>query len=326
MFRQVLDYAAYIVVRLFFCVVQALPLSMCGGIARAMAVLAADVLKIRRRVIEENLSHAFPQFSPRQRKRIARGMWEHLVLMLCEVAQAQRKIHLTNWRNHVRLAGTKPMIDRFLERRPAIILSAHFGNFEVAGFLAGLFGFPSHTIARPLDNPHIHRYITRFRESGGQYMLPKRDIAGQVTDLLKSGGKLALLGDQFGGEKGCWVEFFGRRASYHKGIALFSLTSGAPIVVMYTKRLGSPLQFELGVLGVFDPTAPENRGAGIQEVTQWYNDLLEQAVRLDPQQYWWMHKRWKDPRREARLKRAAEAAASQGAPAPVDNAATSKAA
>jgi KDO2-lipid IV(A) lauroyltransferase len=125
-------------------------------------------------------------------------------------------------------------------------------------------------------------------------MLPKRDVAKQVALLLEQGENLALLGDQYGGRNGCWIDFFGRPASYHKAIALFSMTGRAPIILSYTRRLhGQPLQLELGVEGVYDPLDKSQNLGGVREITQWYNDLLERIIARDPEQFWWLHDRWK---------------------------------
>jgi KDO2-lipid IV(A) lauroyltransferase len=222
-----------------------------------------------------------------------------------------RKVHDTNWRNYVHLANVAPQVAAFLSRRPCVMISGHFGNFEAGGFLNGLFGFRTYTIARPLDNPFLDRWLTKLRETNGQFMLPKLDVAKQVAVLLEQGENLALLGDQFGGETGCWIEFFGRPASYHKAIALFSMTSRAPLVVGYARRVDRrPLQIELGVEGVYDPADNRSTMTGVRDITQWYNDLLEAIIRRDPDQYWWLHKRYKgEPRQRVRAKRVVSAAA-----------------
>ncbi len=298
-FRLVRDYLVYLVVRVFVCIVQTLRLETCQAVAHGLAVLAYDVLRIRRQVVDDNLRHAFNDWSAQRRSQIARGMWEHLVLMVCEIAHLQRKIHDTNWHKHMTLANCEVQIQCLLRPRAAILLTGHFGNFEAAGFLSGIFGYPTFTIARPLDNPFLDRFVKDFRGATGQQMLPKEGVAARVADLLAGGGKLALLGDQFGGPRGCWVEFFGRPASYHKAIGLFSLTSGAPLIVTYAKRTRRPLHFELGVLGVYDPAEPNDEIRGAKDLIQWYNDLLEQLIRTAPEQYWWLHRRWKDPRKSA---------------------------
>ena len=184
------------------------------------------------------------------------------------------------------------MLQVVLDTRPKVLVSGHFGNFELAGFVTGLFGVGTTTIARPLDNGFVHDYVNRFRSMGGQYMVPKNGSSSQIEELLQQGGALSLLADQYGGPKGCWVEFLGQLASCHKALALFTLSSGAPMMVCTNLRKGRPLQFELRVVGIADPSR-ENCPDSVQDLTCWYNRCLEKEIRKCPSQYWWVHHRWK---------------------------------
>jgi len=301
------NYLVYCMVRLFIAVAQAAPMERLAALARLLSWLAYDVIRVRRGVIDENLRHAFPAKPQAARETIARGMWEHLALMLCEVAHMPRKIHETNWRRHVRATNVEPAVWHLLQPRPHVILVGHFGNFEVGGVMAGLFGFPTHTIARPLDNPYLDRFLKRFRGGTGQYILPKEGSAPEVARLLENNGTLALLGDQYAGSKGCWVDFFGRPASCHKAIAVFSLTTDAPMLVSYTRRLGKPMQFEFAIEEVYDPQQTDQPMTDIRTITQWYSHVLERIITRDPAQYWWVHRRWKDTRGKKRKKERAKA-------------------
>jgi len=289
------NYVVYLLVRLLVCLLQSLSLKQCGKLAPNVAWLATDVLRIRRRVIDDNIRHAFPGIGKAEVRQLTLGMWEHLVLMVCEIALAPRRIHQTNWRRYVNLRNIRPMVRDLLDPRPTVVLSGHYGNFEIAGYMAGLFGFPSYTVARPLDNPFLDRWLKAFRERTGQYILDKSGSAPEIDRVLKRGDTMAMLADQFAGPKGCWVEFFGRPASYHKAIAVFSLTSGAPMVVSATRRTDGPLQFEMACYDRFDPADRDDpRGGGVKQLTQWYSQQLELAVREEPRQYWWVHRRWKE--------------------------------
>src|SRR6185503_2596959 len=116
-------------------------------------------------------------------------------------------IHDTNWREYVTLRDSDLIIRTFFDDRPTIVICGHYGNFELSGYVLGLFGFPTYTIARPLDNPYLNQWLNDFRGLTGQYILSKNGSAGQIQDILNRGGVLALLGDQYAGSKGCWVEF-----------------------------------------------------------------------------------------------------------------------
>jgi KDO2-lipid IV(A) lauroyltransferase len=292
--QKIIDYAVYLLVRFIICAIQAIHIRTCAAFARQMRWLGYDVLKIRRDTIDENLSFAFPEKSLSERQNIARDMWEHLILMICEIAQAPRKVHETNWRQFFSITNKREIVSYLLDRRPVVLVSGHYGNFEIAGFMLGLLGVPTFTIARTLDNPYLNTFLNRFREAKGQFIVAKQGSAGQLDDVLAQGGKLVLLGDQHAGPKGCWVDFLGRPASCHKAIAVFPMSAAAPLAVVYGRRTHSPMHFEMGMQDVLDPADPQAQLGGVKPITQWYNQQLEILIRAFPGQYWWLHRRWRD--------------------------------
>ncbi|MDZ7620064.1 MAG: lysophospholipid acyltransferase family protein, partial [Patescibacteria group bacterium] len=227
-------------------------------------------------------------------------MWEHLFLLVVEVAHTPRKIHETNWRDYVSLRNSADMVRLLLSDRPTLIITAHFGNFEVAGYLLGILGFPTYTVARTLDNPYLDRFVNRFRGSTGARIIPKNGGYDQIVEVLAQGEAMAFLADQYAGEKGCWVQFFGRPASAHKAIALLSLEHDACVAIAATRRLDRPMQFEVDTPAWIDPRIVGNDVGTIGDLTQWYTSRLEDAIRRTPGQYWWLHRRWKDPRKPRR--------------------------
>lgn len=301
--KLIIDYAAYVAVRTVVCIIQAAPLSTCQAWSRRLGWLFWHVFKLRRATVEENLQTAFPEKSPAEHEAIAIAMWEHLLLMVCEIAHAPRKINRTNWRTHLAMPQMPLMVRRLLDRRPVVIISGHLGNFEMGGYLLGLHGFPTHTIARTLDNGYLDRWINDFREATGQYILPKHGSSQQIEELLKSGGTLVLLGDQHAGEAACWVDFFGRPASTHKAVALFTLSGNAPTSAGCVFRKGEPMHFEMRVADLVDPADADFKLGSIPLLTQWYTRCLEDLIRIAPNQYWWLHRRWREQKNNGRARR-----------------------
>jgi KDO2-lipid IV(A) lauroyltransferase len=293
MLRQGFDFAVYVMVRVIIALVQAVPLTVCERGAAVLATLAARVLRIRYQVVDENLRIAFPKLTEPERADIAWRMWKHLFLMGAEIAHTPRKVHRTNWREHSHIADLATFVRTLLSGRPLVVISAHYGNFELGGYLMGLFGFPTYTVARKLDNPYLDSWVNRFRGRTGQFMLPKRGSGEAIRRVLDSGGILTLLGDQAAGKKGCWVNFFSRPASTHKAVSLFSLGSDAPTMVSYARRLGKPLEYEVGPRAIVDPLQPGFSLRTVPLLAQWYTDQLENLIRDAPDQYWWLHRRWK---------------------------------
>jgi KDO2-lipid IV(A) lauroyltransferase len=263
-----------------------------------LAVVLADWTTLRHDPTNRNLELVYGKLTEVQKSTLRRKMWHHLLLMVCEIAHAPRKIHRTNWREHFYMPQKNEVFRTMMDPRPTVLVTGHFGNFEVAGHTIGILGTPTASIARPLDNPYLDNYICEFRSLGGQVILPKEGSAAAVQKVLADGGLLGLLADQFAGVKGCWVDFFGHPTSCHKALALFVLTARAPMIVNYTRRLDRPLRFEMGTTGIADPSLldADNVPAYLESVTEltaWYNERLEDAIRLAPEQYWWLHRRWR---------------------------------
>lgn len=308
---QLRTLAEYLALQLILSIVQVLPIETCARFCRGLAWLANDVLKFRRKVIDGNILGVFPVMPLAERREMSRKMWYHLFLMGCEIAQAPRKIHDSNWRRHVYIRDEVQMTNYLIDYRPLVAVSGHLGNFEMGGFITGLLGFPSYTVARKLDNPYLDEFINKFRGRNGQFILPKDGSAIAIQEVIDSGGIVGILGDQHAGTKGCWVDFLGRAASCHKAVALFTLSGNAPMMVSYCKQTDRPLHYEIGCTGVADPLDMQDELQDVTQLTQWYNDRLADAIYEFPEQYWWVHRRWKEKpvRRTRKQKQALEKAA-----------------
>jgi len=291
--QVLVQYSGYVAVRLFICVVQAIPIEMCHTLTRGLAWLCNDVARVRRKVVLDNLRQALPELTEAERQRLARRMWQHLLLFVVELAHAPRKIHDTNWRHYVKLVNANVLLEALLVDRPMTIVSGHFGNFELAGYILGLLGFPTHTVARKLDNPYLDRFLNQFRGATGQYMIPKKGGYEQIIEVMSTKGTMTFLADQHAGEKGCWVNFFGRTASTHKAIAMLAMQHDSPVAVGYAIRGDRPLQYSLRCEALTEPS----EHAGARELTAWYTKRIEDAIRRAPDQYWWLHRRWKERRK-----------------------------
>lgn len=303
--RRIVDYLVYLVVRILICIAQMVRIETGHSIARGLAWLFCDILKLRAKVIEENLYHAFPELSSSARKRLERQMWEHLFLLVIEVAHTPRKIHETNWRDFVELTNEDYLVRLLLEERPLMIVTGHLGNFEVGGYILGILGFPTYTVARTLDNPYIDRFVNQFRGRTGQHIIPKDGGADQIEKVLSNNGTMTFLADQYAGPKGCWIDFFGRPASAYKAIALLALEYNGVMAVSAATRKDKPMQFHMHNYAMTDPKAIDSDVSSVRELTQWYTSRLEELIRMNPDQYWWLHRRWKDTREPKKKKLAA---------------------
>jgi KDO2-lipid IV(A) lauroyltransferase len=308
--------AEYLLFRVVVCGVQALSPRMCARVSQALATFVHYYLprkKTRYAVARDNIRMAFgDKYDDAQIDRIIYRMWVHLFRMVAEMILLPRKLRLDNVTAAVLFRNKPDVVRALCSNRPVILLSGHFGNWEMAISIFGLFGFKMGLVARELDNPYVNNWFRRFRKYTGHRSISKNGGGGAMVSLLERGGSLAMLGDQDAGSSGLFVDFFGRRASTFKSIALLAMEYKALICVGYARRLenetlpGGWPRFELGCEEVVDPLDYDSADA-LREITQGYTAALERVVRRAPEQYFWVHRRWKSvPKVRARLEKAAQ--------------------
>ena len=174
-----------------------------------------------------------------------------------------------------------------------LMLTAHYSNFEIMGYLLGLFGFNVYSIARPFDNKFLNKYLYGVRELVGQKIIDKKGAATMMNEIVSTGATLCFIADQDAGRKGVFVDFFGRKASTYKSIGLLAITNNIPIAVAYSRRVENRFFFEIGVKRIIFPEEWADKDDPLKWVTAEYTKAIEEFIREDPSQYWWLHRRWK---------------------------------
>lgn len=291
---KLLDFLVYLFVRVAVCILQMLTWDQARALARGLAWLAYHVDKRHRRVAMENIRQAFPgRYTEAELDAMVRKVFCHFATLATEMALIPRKLHVNNHKQHVRLINGETIVNALLSERPLLIVTGHFGNWELAGYYLGLCGFTTHAIARPLDNPYLDDFIRKFRERTGQRILAKKGDFDRILDVLESGGVMATLVDQDAGRRGVFVDFFGRPASTQKAAALMALENDVPIIVSVAIKVGEPLKYEIVTSDCIDPADYRDHPDPIRAITERYTKSLEELVRRAPEQYFWLHNRWK---------------------------------
>ncbi len=304
---KVADYAVYFVVRVIICLIQMLSYPAASKAAKLLAWLIYRVDKRHRNVADENLRHAFPNLDAAQRDQRVRAVYLHFCTLLIEIIHIPRKLHPSNWRRYLDLTGGRKLVAALLSGRPLLLVTGHFGNWEMGGYVLGLLGFTTHAIARELDNPYLDDFLRSFRERTGQKVLAKKGDFDHMQALLAQNGVLATLADQDAGAKGQFVEFFNRPASTHRAVALLALEYNVPMVVIGTPKVGEPMRHAIIVEDVILPEEYDKRPDAMKAITQRFTSALERLVRGHPEQYFWLHRRWKH-QPAVRAKKAKQAA------------------
>ena len=292
--NKTLDYLAYLGLRIFAMLVGMFSVRANYRTARLLGELLWRIDRKHRRIARGHLRLCFPDWGEEQVLRVARQSMHNLALLAIEVLLTPRLITPRRWRRHIRLHNMTDTLRLLLRQdRPMLLITGHYGNFEVLGYTLATLGFPTVSVVRPLDNPYIWDYMVRQLERTGQSFLYKKGAMQSVDSVLGSRGSLSIVGDQDAGRKGLFVDFFGRPASTYKSIALLALRYQAPVIVGYGKRLSDRFEFEMGVQRVILPEEWAGRDDEVQWLTQEFTRAIEDMVRAAPEQYLWVHRRWK---------------------------------
>lgn len=216
--------------------------------------------------------------------------FENFGEFLIEVLRIPRTYSPERWRERVEVEGLDRLQRAAAAGRGVVAVGAHLGNWEVGACALGYLGFRLTWLLRPLENPLIQAALNDVRALAGQHVITKWGGLKEGLHVLRRGEVLVMLVDQDAREQGVFVPFFGRAASTLKSPALLSQRTGAPIVPFVARRAGGG-RF---VLHVDEPVTVEGEGEeAIRAATARFTAALEAQIRLAPEQWLWVHKRWK---------------------------------
>ena len=241
----------------------------------------------------DNLRASFPNETDAWREDVGRRSFQHIVMLTIDLLFTPRLVRKDNWRNYARVINIERAKWMMQEGKGLLMLTGHYGNFEIMGYALGVFGFNIYSIARPLDNPIINDYLYGIRARAGQKIIDKKGAAEQMAQLAEEGTTLCFISDQDAGRKGVFVDFFGRKASSYKSIGLLALQYNMPIGVACCRQTPGEFFFEVEVSRIIMPDEWADKDDPLKWITQEYNTELENLIRKDPTQYWWLHRRWK---------------------------------
>jgi Kdo2-lipid IVA lauroyltransferase/acyltransferase len=287
--RHRVEYAAFRFAR-WLLVLLPEPVSL--GVGEMLGWLAGDVLRIRRTVVDQNLARAFPDRSPRWRRRVAGASFRHLgregvsTFRLGSVP-TERLLEATE------VVGLEGLQRGLAKGRGAIVVTGHLGNWEIGGAALAVRGVPVDAVALVQANRLFDRDLVETRARLGVRVITRGAAPKEVLRTLAGRRVAALVADQNARGAGVFVDFFGHPASTFRGPALFSLRTGAPLflgVALRTSR--HPQRYRI----VLEEVAIEPSGdleADVLALTVAHVGALERWVRRAPDQYFWQHKRWK---------------------------------
>jgi len=231
---------------------------------------------------------------------IADACLESVVMFAIELVCLPRRISPMTWNRHIELVHFDEALRVLLEGRGAILVTGHYGSFEIMGHLLSTLGFDVVAVMRPIDNRFINRFVVSSRKTQGLTLLDKKGAAAAAEERLRDGSLVAFIGDQDAGRKGMFVDFFGQPASTYKSIGLLAMAMKVPVIVGYARRVGNRARYQVGVQRILSPDDWESQDDPLHWITQGYTKAIEEIVRDEPRQYLWIHRRWKSQPRSTK--------------------------
>jgi KDO2-lipid IV(A) lauroyltransferase len=292
------QYLLYLALRVVVAVVDMVPYGALPAAAGVVGRLVHWVDRKHVRIATKNLGKSPDVCAPAEIPAFIRRVYDHVGLGFAEMVKVHRLFRHRHYSHYVELVDFKILDRCWKEGRGVIVVIGHLGNWEVGGLAVTLSGLPIQSLARPLSNPWIDAYLNRFRTRTGQTIVPRDKALPAMIRILVKGGMLVIQMDQDARDMGVMVDFFGRPASTHRAPATLALKYNAPVVLVNTYREG-----RLIYAVCTEPIRPDDyRGEpdAVRALTQAITARFEGFVRQHPDQWFWMHDRWKSAERAAR--------------------------
>jgi len=289
-FRHRLEAVVLRMLSAFFCL---LPHRMAVRTGAGLGWLVSRVVPIRRKVADENLRRAFPDKSEAERRAILDRFYRHLGRMLAEFLRspALDARRIVAWTN---AEGEEHLKKAAAEGRGVVMLSGHLGNWEWLAASAAARGYALDLIVAPQKNLAVQDFFTRCRAGLGVGVLYSKRGRGQMLEAgrrLRKGHLLGTLVDQDAGRRGWFVDFLGAPASAAVGPFRMALAARAPVVCVFTWRDGFRHHVVAEAALVRDPSLDDEAQARAWAAE--YHRRLEARIRAHPEQWFWVHRRWR---------------------------------
>jgi KDO2-lipid IV(A) lauroyltransferase len=287
--KNFLEYLLLLPLRWILLALPFRAVQLCG---KAFGSFVFYVVPVRKKLVLTNLHHAFPEKSEKERKNIALKNYQNIFETFFETFWIQR-ISEDHLHSIIRMPEVSKVSEIHERGKGLIMLSGHLCNWELIALAVGfLSGHSLQIVIKKQHNPYVDRLMNRLRTKFNNTVVDMDTAPREILKRLRERGVVALLADQSGPEEGLFVDFFGRPASTHVGPAVFALRTQAPILMVFAVRNPE---------GTFDVTCEEVDTGNlsgtdddkIRIITERHVRLLERFVRQHPDQWLWMHKRWK---------------------------------
>ncbi len=282
----------YAGLRLLMSLTRRLSPSAASWVGERLGDLAFDVIGMRKELVMVHLARVFDHSEEADTLRgRARSVYRQLGRTAVEHARLLAR-GTTDVRDRLTVSGEEFIVQARRKGRGVVLITGHFGYWELLGATVASLGHPITVVAKDLHNPAVNRLILAGRERLGMCVTNMDSAPPAILRALRRNECVGLLADQDAGPGGVFVDFLGLPASTYQGPALFALRTGAPIVPCFIIRSGPErhrVRFETPIKA--DPSGDEE--ADIARITQAYTDVLVRYIVDYPDHWFWVHRRWK---------------------------------
>lgn len=276
--------------RLFSAAARRLPPSIASRLGCLVGWLLWHVVRLRRRVAVGNIAHSL-EVAPSLAQGIGRSVYAHLGRVLVDFARVGA-LDAVQARQMLGEANLGRLADLRRSGRGVLVLSAHLGNWDLLACCAGLCGLPVTVVTREISSRTVNRHWMRERQRCGVQLVGARGSAGAVVRALKNNEIVAIVLDQHE-PGGLAVPFFGRPAATSTTLARLAAATGAPVAPVFMVRDGGG--YRAHMLDAVRHHRSNDRASDIRSNTEQYTRIIEQQIRRYPDQWFWVHRRWKLP-------------------------------
>jgi Kdo2-lipid IVA lauroyltransferase/acyltransferase len=279
--------AEYVIALALVWTLRVCPLGAADALARASTRLLDSIIPRLRRVGLTNLSFAFPQVDIARHNQIIDGVFRSITRMLVAVARFPllNRANVSEW---IGYEGLDNYFEAKRQGRGVLVATAHLGNWELSAFAHALMTEAINVMVRPLDNPYIDRLVEERRTLSGNCLIYKRDAARAVLKALDNNEAVGILIDQnTTTAEGVFINFFGKLACAGSGFAKLAHRSGAAVIPGFALWNEDARRYVLR----FYPRIPTS--GDVEADTQRIHSVIEGIIREAPDQWMWIHRRWK---------------------------------
>lgn len=279
-----------VILQLFALGIGLLPEGAALALARALAFVAFDILRVRRRLVVANIQRAFPEMSHLERVAIGRASVESFVLTVFELLAAKRR----DLAGNIRLFGDQNLRQALAKGQGVYVLCLHLGNWEATGAAVSRLIAPAHVIVKKVGSETVNEFVAELRAHAGFLAIRRRRKMDALLEIKKALGRGDIVGfvmDQSRpGEP--YLPFFGHPARSNTGLATLWRRMPRPVVPVYAVRR-SVGAHDIFCLPELTLAKTGDAKADVVKLTEEFNKTLETCIRACPGQYFWMHNRWK---------------------------------